>query len=691
MRIPIITPWLEKRFKPDPGNWLVQVLGSARGDTKSGVHVNEVSAMRITTVFACVRILSWTLASLPLPVYRRLQPRGKERAHGHPLYSVLHDSPNDEQTSFSWRAVSMAHLCLYGNAYSLIDRGVHGEVKKLWPVPPWQVTVERSGKENILVYKVTMPDGVEKLVPEYLVLHIRGLSTDGVVGLSPIAQARESIGTTMAAEEYGSRFFGQGANVGAIIEYPGKLDDRALQRYKDSIREGYEGISKAHKTMLLEQGLKYHRVGIPPNEAQFLETKKYGKNDIATLFQIPPHMLADLDKATLNNIEELGINFVVHTMRPWLVNWEQELRQKLFVGDGEHYAEFLVDGLLRGNISSRYQAYATGRQWGWLSANDIRELENMNPLPGEAGDIYLQPLNMIQAGQDIYGDDGDSDDGRDIDGDIDDEQGGDGGDRGGARGEDTGDGPCRGAYRSADSRGRITQSYTRVFEDAIRRVLKREEADVMRKAGELYQRNHQAFLDWVEGFYISHQSFVKKNMATPVMALAEAIKRELADELAADNYTLSKELQDEDQRLLQGYLDGYVYRHKRYSERQLRAVIRGAIDKGWDPLVKLQERFDNWQEVRASSVASDEAVRLANMVAREYMGRAGVTRLEWRATGPNVCPFCRQLHGEVVGIEQPFLPRGGVLEHEGARLKAYHNRFHPPIHKNCVCTIAPAR
>lgn len=388
-----------------PERWLVDALGGQ--ETSAGVRVNEATAMQSTAVYACVRILSETLASLPLPVYQRLEGGGKERAPNHPLYTVLHDIANDEMTSYTLRETLMSHLLLWGNAYAEIEWNNAGEVRALWPLRPDKTLPQRNAETKNLEYHTILPDGTQAILPFERVLHIPGLGFDGIIGYSPIAMAKQAIGLSLATEEFGARFFSNGAHPSGIVEYPGKMSDQAYERYKKDVEEKHQGLGKSHRIMILEEGLKYHQVGIPPEDAQFLETRKFQLNEIARIYRVPPHMIGDLERATFSNIEHQSIEFVVHTVRPWLVRWEQAIKLKLFTPSERRrfFAEFVVDGLLRGDIKSRYDAYAVARQNGWMSANDIRELENQNPIPG--GDVYLVNGNMVPIDQAVKGGDAD--------------------------------------------------------------------------------------------------------------------------------------------------------------------------------------------------------------------------------------------------------------------------------------------
>ncbi|MFR3455010.1 MAG: phage portal protein [Coprococcus eutactus] len=367
------------------------------GRTTSGKPVNERTAMQTTAVYACVRILAEAVASLPLHVYEYQDDGGKKLVHDHPLYYLLHDEPNPEMTSFVFRETLMSHLLIWGNAYAQIIRDGAGRVLGLYPLLPDKMEVQRDDKGNIYyVYSRNSDEnptfkeyGNIKLKAED-VLHIPGLGFDGLIGYSPIAMAKNAVGMTLACEEYGASFFANGANPGGVLEHPGVLKDPS--KVRESWNSVYRGVNNAHKIAVLEEGMKYQQIGIPPEEAQFLETRKFQINEIARLYRIPPHMVGDLDKSSFSNIEQQSLEFVKYTLDPWVIRWEQSLQKSLLLpGEkGKYFIKLNVDGLLRGDYQSRMNGYAVGRQNGWFSANDIREMENMNPIPDEeGGNLYL--------------------------------------------------------------------------------------------------------------------------------------------------------------------------------------------------------------------------------------------------------------------------------------------------------------
>lgn len=367
------------------------------GRTTSGKPVNERTAMQTTAVYACVRILAEAVASLPLHVYEYQDDGGKKLVHDHPLYYLLHDEPNPEMTSFVFRETLMSHLLIWGNAYAQIIRDGAGRVLGLYPLLPDKMDVQRDDKGNIY-YVYSRNSDENPMFKEYGniklkaedVLHIPGLGFDGLIGYSPIAMAKNAVGMTLACEEYGASFFANGANPGGVLEHPGVLKDPS--KVRESWNSVYRGVSNAHKIAVLEEGMKYQQIGIPPEEAQFLETRKFQVNEIARLYRIPPHMVGDLDKSSFSNIEQQSLEFVKYTLDPWVIRWEQSLQRSLLLpGEkGKYSIKLNVDGLLRGDYQSRMNGYAVGRQNGWFSANDIREMENMNPIPDEeGGNLYL--------------------------------------------------------------------------------------------------------------------------------------------------------------------------------------------------------------------------------------------------------------------------------------------------------------
>ena len=372
------------------------------GGSTSGKAVTERSAMQMTAVYSCVRILAEAVAGLPLNLYRYTEDGGKEKAIDHPLYLLLHDEPNPEMSSFVFRETLMTHLLLWGNAYAQIIRNGKGEVVALYPLMPNKMSVDRDSQGQLYY---TYQRGTDEALRDKNqtvilrpsdVLHIPGLGFDGLVGYSPIAMAKNAIGMAIACEEYGAKFFANGAAPGGVLEHPGTIKDP--QRVRESWQSTFGGSGNANKIAVLEEGMKYTPIGISPEQAQFLETRKFQINEIARIFRVPPHMVGDLEKSSFSNIEQQSLEFVKYTLEPWVIRWEQSIQRTLLSTHekARYFVKFNLEGLLRGDYQSRMNGYATARQNGWMSANDIRELENLDRIPTEeGGDLYLINGNML--------------------------------------------------------------------------------------------------------------------------------------------------------------------------------------------------------------------------------------------------------------------------------------------------------
>ena len=372
------------------------------GAAASGKNVTEETAIQISTVYACVRVLAETIASLPLNVYESDGKGGSRIAENHPLEYLLHDAPNEEMTSFIWREQMMTQILLRGNSYSQIVRNGKTAIMSIYPLLSSNMTVDRDDS-GALTYKYQMADDNTITLSPAEVLHIPGMGFDGIMGYSPIALMKTTLGLTLAAEEYGSKVFGNGATPAGVLTHPNRLKDP--EKLRNAWNAAYGGSANAGKIAILEEGMKFERISMPNSEAQFLETRKFQVSEICRIYRVPPHMVGDLEHATFSNIEHQSISFAVHTIRPWLVRIEQSMNKALFSKNerGKYFVKFNMDGLMRGDYKSRMEGYAIARQNGWMSADDIRGLENLNPIgAAKGGEEYLVNGNMIpikQAGQ----------------------------------------------------------------------------------------------------------------------------------------------------------------------------------------------------------------------------------------------------------------------------------------------------
>ena len=375
------------------------------GKADSGERVDEKSAMQIATVYACVRLLAETVAGLPFHLYRFTDEdeKGKEKAKDHPLYKLLYRQPNPEMTSFSFREVMMTHLLLWGNCYAQVIRDGRNQVLSLYPLLPENMEIDRDEKGQIFyiyhAYTDEKPgeNNRDIFFRRDEIFHVPGLGFNGLVGFSPIAMMKNSLGTTLAVEKYGSSFFRNGAQPSGVLEHPGVLKDPS--KIRENWSAVYGGANNAHRVAVLEEGMSYKPISLPPEDSQFLSTRQFGVNEICRIFRVPPHMVQDLEHATFSNIEHQSIDFVVHTLTPWLVRFEQAVVKDLLLEDEKdgYFPKFNVDGLLRGDYKSRMEGYAIGINNGFMSPNECRRLEQFNSIPPEkGGDSYMVNGSMVR-------------------------------------------------------------------------------------------------------------------------------------------------------------------------------------------------------------------------------------------------------------------------------------------------------
>lgn len=642
-----------------PSRWLVEMFGGA--EAKSGARVNEKTAVQVTAVFACVRLLAQTIASLPLHTYRRLN-EGKERAYDHPAYHVLHSLANPECTSYNLRQIMMVNLLLTGDAYAEIVRNGAGALIELWPIPSNRVTKKRNRETGEIFYEVyTLDSKTRFLYPEQM-LHIPWVGMEAFSSFKPVELAREAIGLSMAAEEFGSRFFSDGANASGIAEYPGRMSDAAYDRFKKTFNEKYVGLSKGQRVMFLEQGLKFTKLTINPNEAQAIETRKFQVIEVARFFNVPPHLIMDLERATFSNVEHQDISFVKYSVRPYLVCWEQELLRSVFLPSErrKYFAEFSVDGLLRGDYKTRQEGLEIMRRNGVINADQWAAMENMNPLPDGQGKEYFVPMNWTPVGQSQKQpapDDGKRMEGRQA-----------------------------ALERSAKTKYKTAQNYKRLFADAGLRIVKRERSQVTDKGKKsLAKGNAPEFDAWLENYYRDASTWMIPILSPVLMSYTEAIEPLASDEAGA------RALPPDLQKWMTGYLANWARDYSAESLSQIRAVIKKANEDGEDPYEAVAARLEEWEEKRPEKLAAKEVTEAAGVISKYVYKSAGVRRIRWVNTGSNPCPYCEELDGKVVGIEQAFLGAGDRLDSEDGNMKINKPTVTPPLHNGCVCMIIPER
>lgn len=630
--------------------------------TAAGVSVSGDGALKYTAVLAAVRVLAESVASLPLLVYERLPgEQGKRRAPDFYLYELLHNKPNPFIDSFIFRELMMVHLLLWGNAYAEIEADSRGRVTALWPLLAGNMLNITRGADG-LVYEYQLPNGQIQKIPGFALLHLRGLGVNGYFGLSPIALARQAIGLGLAAEQFGAGFFGNGAQLSGILKHPMKLTDEAETSLRESWAALYKGLDNAHRIAVLEEGMEYERIGIPPEDAQFLETRKFQVTEIARMYNLPPHKIGDLERATFSNIEHENMDFVTRSVRPWLIRWEMGIAQQLMTAAerARYFAEFLVDGLLRGDTTARYGAYAVGRQNGWLSANDIRWLENMNPVEG--GDVYLVPLNMIPADQvgNPFASREPEPEPRALE----------------ARALSVEER----AQRTAAGRQRLQQASTGVFLDVAGRVLRRETNDVGNAARRLLQqRGVPEFNAWLDEFYAEHAEFTARQWLPVLMTYSALVADEVSGEVGVEA----------DAARYEGFVRSYAEMLGDRQAQRSRSRLDEIIDEfGQDALPEIESTLLEWRDSRPAGVANEESVRSGNAFAVALYGFAGVLLLRWVGFS-KTCPYCQRLNGKVVGIQASFIGAGESFAPDAPNgpLRPSRSIGHPPAHKGCDCQV----
>ncbi|MFB7031720.1 MULTISPECIES: phage portal protein [unclassified Streptomyces] len=642
------------------------------GSTNSaGIRVDQDTALTYSPFFAGVRVLSEDLGGLPLFLYERLK-RGKQRASGHPLYPLLHDQPNPMMSSVWLREVLTSHAITWGDGVGyVVSNERTGVVEEIWPLRPDRLTigVKRTGPgqfERRYRYDDDV-NGVHTVLLPHEVLHIAGLGFDGVRGYPVVELAANSIGLGLATEHHGAKVFSNGAAPGGALSHPGNLSPEARRRMADDWENIHRGIDRAHRVAILEEGVTFQQVGVPNDSAQFLETRKLQIGEMARWLRLPPHKIGDLDRATFSNIEQQGLDYIQSALNIWLVRWEQAILTQLLLPSerARYYPEFLVDSLLRGDTLARYQAYAIGRQWGWLSANDVRDKENLNPVAG--GDDYLVPLNMVPAGR-------------------------------------TAPALQTAAAARAARMARLLAGRTAVREttaEAWARKIEESDQEVADleadKLGALVDkhlapergrgRSLAAFLTALQVLYAGDGPIMERltELWVPLMTMfADDIARAAAEEVGHE------ETVD-----LSAWAQAYALSHAQYQVSSSYGQIRAVVDKTEgtpeDIARAVVERFTKWQEERPAQTARWESSQLPNAAARETWKEAGVKSIQWVARGSKNCPYCQRLDGAVREIETPFVAKGDEVEGEaeGETLTAKRDTFHPPVHPGCNCEVIP--
>lgn len=667
--------------------WIEQQFGGG-GQTFTGVNVTTENALKYSAKWNSTAILSQTIASLPLIMYKKSKNGNKQRAIDHQLFDLLHNQPNPEMTSFTWRETAMVHLVTWGNHYSLIEfEGVGWNIKGLWPLEPSRVKMERSDGGKI-VYRFRKPNGEDKIYPDWMIFHVPGMGFNGRQGYNILKKSAESLGLGLALEEYGARWFDADTASGGILEAPNRLSLEAKKNMKDSFKDVYKGLTGKHSIGVLEEGMKYHEVGKNPEESQALQSRKFQITEEARFAGLPPHKLKDLEHATFSNIEEQQIEFVMDSIRLWVTRWEQVISWKLLRQDERkiYFPEFLIEGLLRGDIEKRYKAYATGKQWGFLNSDEIRRMENMNPTKDGSGKIYWMPLNFMDASksdeadkpsQDNFGGD------KKLIEEPKDEK----------KEEKTLEillearGKKSETIRSVLLRQRIAESYKQLFRGVVTRILMKERKAVEKIAKEAFTgRTIVNFNNEIDDWYLSEKTrdFVENEFAKIYKSYSVEIYEEASREVNS-----TEEMPETYEREVDLFIENVTTKYILSSRGQLKSVARIAEENENDPIEAILQRITDWEEKRPDKVAGIETIAgMAGLSAFVYFSSG--FRTEWVTVGKS-CPYCSSLDGMVISQGGTFLDAGTVLEPDGATngpMTITRNISHPPAHDGCDCSVS---
>lgn len=651
-----------------PEQWLVNGFGGT--ESAAGVRVSPDTAMYYAPFFAGVNLIASDVAALPLPLYRK-DGRGKARAEDHPLYPLLHDAPNPYMTAMTFRRTVTGHAITWGTGYAYAVTNNAGDIVELWPLHPGriypEITYTGNGRMSVWWLYSDPGLGIQARLGPNEVLRVAGLGDDGIAGHSIVELARDSIGLGLATEIYGGKFFGNGSHPGGVLQKKeGKLSKEARDRLKSDWERMHQGLDAAQRVAILEEGLEWKSIGIPNKDAEFLETRKLQVTELSRWLRVPPHKLGDLERATFSNIESQQLDYVTSALMSWLVTWEQSIKQTLLTETERkagYFAEHLTAALLRGDTKARFESYGIARQWGWMSANDIREIENQNPVDG--GDEYLVPLNMVPAGQSAAP---------------------------AAVQQAKQHLTAARVLRSGAVRRRIADAYRPLIIEADARGARLEEAEVAKLArkhlgerGRLAGRDTASFIEALRILYAELVTDRANKAWLPVFT-------EFAAEIATD---AASDVGQDETPSLDTWVAAYVASHVAYNTAsavaQIVEVAQQATADGLDVAEAVLTLLAHWVATRPERIAKWEGNQLLNAAAREAWKAAGVTDLRWNAHG-ETCGFCTDLDGTVTGIDQTFAAAGTELATASSNspLRIEHDMFHPPIHPGCDCTVEPA-
>ena len=639
--------------------------------SEAGVKVDEITAFKYLTVFACVSLIAGDVARLPLILYRRLPGGGKERVTEHPLYDILHTAPNPETTSYNYRETGLTHNLLWGNHYSLIERSKAGNIMALWQLQnPGAVEVDRIGGE--IVYRWRNSKDKDIITPRSDMFHVPGMGFNGLVGFSMITIAREAIGMGMAAETFGSRFFGEGTHPSGLLTLPPEADlgDKE-EEYTAALKSQYSGLGKSHTLMVLSNGETYTPLTMPAKDSQFLETRDHQKIEICGMYHVPPHKIAlHGQNSNYNNLEQENSSYVDSCLMHWLVRWEQCISHQLLTAKERKngmFVEFLVDGLLRGDSQARAEYYTKLFQAGAMSPNDIREKENQNPIDG--GNEYFVQLNMqtLTQAKENEKQAKKLQQQESIEAELPEPE---------PEPEEKTLPLSKKANerRSITIRDRIAKNYRQLFISAAQSIVNRESVAIKRRLNK-EKRTDESLMEWIVDFYDDMPEFIQSKMGPVIRSYGAAVYDAAAMEagLDASDPDMDKFVDD--------YVAGYSARHVKSSRGQLLKLLNE------ETLESIDQRVDEWHEKRAEKIADNEITRAGNAVYQATAFSIGLSTV-WKTRGPKTCPYCQSLSGKRVSSGQYFALPGDHIQIDGQPdMKIRGLTAHPPLHRGCDCYL----
>jgi len=638
-------------------------------ETKTGVKISEKTALKYLTVYACVTLIAGDLARLPLNLYKRRKDGGKDLIVDNNLFDLLHNAPNAETTSFNWREAAQGHLLLWGNSYSYIEREKSGKIRGLWILPdPDQIEVRRVGGQLVYKYEV---EGKEVIRTRDEIFHIPGYGYNGLYGQSMINMAREAIGLGIAAEDFGASYFGEGTHPAGLLEMDGILGDNR-EAYQKALHEGYAGLGKAHKVMLLEGGAKYKPLTIPLNDAQFLETRDHQKIEICGMYHVPPHKIAIHNQnSNYNNLEQENASYVDSCLMHWIVRWESAISQQLLTEVERKsglFFEFVVQGLLRGDSQARAEYYNKIFQVGGITPNQIRAKENMNPIKG--GDesfvmLNMVPLTMAKENIEKQAEKQEKEPPNDEKEPETDEKKESKTFFSEERAKDI-------EKRSIMVRDRIAKRYRPLILDVAETVVSRETKAIKNKVANR-SSDKSAMTAFLNDFYGKFPVYIEKKMAPVLTSYLKSIIDESVAEIGGEAVNLDKEIKE--------YVERYANRHSDSSLGQMLSLLDGEMSD-------LDIRADEWQEKRPEKITTDETVRASGAAFSWVAFGAGLS-LVWRIRGAKTCPYCTSLNGKRIASGGSFVKAGDEIKPKGSEPMMFRGlKRPPPLHQGCDCYVS---